>query len=42
VLATIDNHWHLDNEERGRTIAVCRLRRPLGELWQREIASTTL
>jgi 4-amino-4-deoxy-L-arabinose transferase-like glycosyltransferase len=42
VLATIDNRWHLDNEERGRTIAFCRLRRPLGELWQREIASTTL
>ena len=42
VLATIDNRWHLDNEERGRAIAFCRLRRPLGELWQREIASDTL
>jgi 4-amino-4-deoxy-L-arabinose transferase-like glycosyltransferase len=42
VLATIDNRWHLDNEERGRTIVFCRLRRPLGELWQREIASDTL
>jgi hypothetical protein len=42
VLATIDNRWHLDNEERGRTIAFCRLRRPLDELWQADIASTTL
>jgi 4-amino-4-deoxy-L-arabinose transferase-like glycosyltransferase len=42
VLATIDNRWHLDNEERGRTIAFCRLRRPLGQLWHGEIASSTL
>jgi len=28
-LATIDNRWHLDNEERGRIIAGCRLRQPL-------------
>jgi 4-amino-4-deoxy-L-arabinose transferase-like glycosyltransferase len=42
VLATIDNSWHLDNEERGRTVVFCRLRRPLGELWHADIASTTL
>jgi hypothetical protein len=42
VLATIENSWHLDNEERGRTITSCRLRRPLGSLWKAEIASDEL
>jgi 4-amino-4-deoxy-L-arabinose transferase-like glycosyltransferase len=41
-LATIDNRWHLDNEERGRTIVACRLRLPLGALWRSEIADSTL
>jgi hypothetical protein len=41
-LAIIDNRWRLDNEERGRTIVQCRLRRPLGALWKSEIATTTL
>lgn len=31
VVARIDNHAHLDNEERGRTIARCTLRRSLGD-----------
>jgi len=41
-LAIVDNRWHIDNEERGRIIAGCRLRAPLGELWQREIARNDL
>ena len=41
-LAVIDNRWHLDNEERGRTIVACRLRRPLGDLWESEIADSSL
>ena len=41
VKATIDNHAHLDNEERGRTIDSCTLRLPLGADWPR-IASNTL
>jgi hypothetical protein len=41
-LATIDNRWHLDNEERGRTIVACRLRLPLGALWRSEITDSTL
>jgi hypothetical protein len=41
VVARIDNRYHLDNEERGRTIVRCTLRRPLGELWPR-IARTIL
>jgi hypothetical protein len=40
-VATIENRWHLDNEERGRLISTCRLRRPLGELWP-QIATDTL
>lgn len=42
VLATIDNRYHLDNEERGRTIAACHLRRPLGTIWESEIATDSL
>ena len=42
TLAVIDNRFHLDNEERGRHIVTCRLRAPLGTLWQRDIATTTL
>ncbi len=41
-LATIDNRWHLDNEERGRTIDACMLRRPLGVLWKPLIARDDL
>jgi hypothetical protein len=42
TLATIDNRWQLGNEERGRIIAGCRLRQPLGATWARSIASNTL
>ena len=42
TLATIDNRWHLGNEERGRIVAGCRLRRPLGAIWAKEIATDTL
>jgi Dolichyl-phosphate-mannose-protein mannosyltransferase len=41
-LATIDNRWHLANEERGRIIAGCRLKQPLGKIWNRDIARSTL
>jgi 4-amino-4-deoxy-L-arabinose transferase-like glycosyltransferase len=41
-LARIDNRWHLDNEERGRLIAACNLRRPLGALWHARIATDQL
>ena len=42
TLATIDNRWHVANEERGRIIAGCRLRQPLGTIWDREIARNNL
>jgi hypothetical protein len=42
VVAQIDNRWHIDNEERGRSIARCTLRAPLGELWASRIASNRL
>jgi hypothetical protein len=41
-LATIDNRYHLDNEERGRVIAACHLKRPLGAIWNTEIATNSL
>jgi hypothetical protein len=41
-VAVIDNRWHLDNEERGRIIASCTLRQPLGAIWSREIATNQL
>jgi hypothetical protein len=41
-LAVIENRWKLDNEERGRTIARCRLRVPLGALWDEDIATDDL
>jgi hypothetical protein len=40
--ARIDNHWHLNNEERGRIIATCRLRHPLGSIWSTDIATDNL
>jgi len=42
VLARIDNRWRLDNEERGRAISACTLRRPLGAIWDSEIARDQL
>jgi hypothetical protein len=42
VLAVVDNRWHVDNEERGRPIVWCRLRAPLGQLWQTEFATARL
>jgi 4-amino-4-deoxy-L-arabinose transferase-like glycosyltransferase len=41
-VATIENRWRLDNEERGRTIDVCRLPRPLGAIWNDRIATDEL
>jgi hypothetical protein len=42
IVARIENRWRLDNEERGRPIAACTLRAPLGELWRRAIARDEL
>ena len=42
VLAVVDNRWHVDNEERGRPIVWCRLRAPLGQIWQSEFATARL
>jgi hypothetical protein len=42
VAARIDNRWHIANEERGRTIDTCTLRKPLGELWSASIARNKL
>jgi 4-amino-4-deoxy-L-arabinose transferase-like glycosyltransferase len=35
VVARIDNRWHLDNEERERTVTRCRLHSTLGAEWRR-------
>ena len=42
ITARIRNRYALANEELGRPIAICHLRAPLGSLWQRQIARTTL
>ena len=42
VLAVVDNRWHIDNEERGRPIVWCRLRAPLGQIWQSTFATARL
>ena len=42
LAATIDNPWHIDNEERGRIIALCHLPRPLQALWHDRIARDQL
>jgi hypothetical protein len=39
---TIDNSRRLDNEERGRLIATCRLRRTLGAIWTHQIVRNQL
>lgn len=41
-VATIDNRWHMGNEERGDAIAVCHLARPLGAFWDSRIARDDL
>jgi hypothetical protein len=42
TVAHIDNRWHIANEEQGRTIDACTLKRPLGELWHPYIAKDDL
>jgi hypothetical protein len=42
VLGVVDNRWHIDNEERGRPIVWCRLRAPLGQLWESTFATARL
>lgn len=42
VLAVVDNRWHVDNEERGRPIVWCRLRAPLGQVWESTFATAQL
>jgi hypothetical protein len=41
-LATIDNRWHLDNEERGRIIALCHLPYPPQAPWHDRITRDQL
>jgi 4-amino-4-deoxy-L-arabinose transferase-like glycosyltransferase len=41
-IARVENRWHLNNDERGRLIAACTLKRPLGSDWNRLIASDRL
>jgi hypothetical protein len=41
-LATIDNRFHINNEERGRLIASCHLNQTLGRLWSSQIARNSL
>jgi 4-amino-4-deoxy-L-arabinose transferase-like glycosyltransferase len=41
-LVRITNVWHIANEEQGRWVGWCRLVAPLGQIWQRRIASDTL
>jgi len=42
VAARIDNTWHIANGEQARTIDICTLRRPLGDLWSSLIARSKL
>jgi hypothetical protein len=42
VVGRIDNRRGVANEERGRAIATCTLRRPLGEIWPNGIATNRL
>jgi 4-amino-4-deoxy-L-arabinose transferase-like glycosyltransferase len=42
IVAHIENHWRVGNEERGRTIARCTLRGTLGDLWASRIATDQL
>jgi 4-amino-4-deoxy-L-arabinose transferase-like glycosyltransferase len=42
VVDVINNRWNIANEERGRTIAFCELRRPLGEMWDEDIVRNEL
>jgi hypothetical protein len=41
-VATLDNRWHLDNDELGNTVDVCHLKRPLGAIWESRIATNEL
>ncbi len=42
VLGVADNRWHVGNEERGRPLVWCRLRAPLGQIWQESFATAHL
>jgi hypothetical protein len=42
VLGTVENRWHIDNEERGRPIVWCRLRSSLGQEWAQSFATARL
>lgn len=42
VLTVIDNRHHVGNDVRGRPIIWCRLRAPLGQMWQRSFANASL
>ncbi len=42
VVAHISNRWGVANQESGQSVVSCVLRAPLGQLWTREIARSTL
>jgi hypothetical protein len=42
VLDVVDNRWHVDNDTRGYLIIWCRLRAPLGQMWQESFVSSSL
>lgn len=42
VRGRVSNRWKVANEEQGALIATCRLRRPLGALWDSHIATDRL
>jgi hypothetical protein len=42
TLGVIDSRWRVDNDVRGLPITWCRLRAPLGQMWQRSFANTSL
>jgi hypothetical protein len=42
LLGITDNRWHVANDVRGLPIIWCRLRAPLGQMWQRWFARASL
>jgi 4-amino-4-deoxy-L-arabinose transferase-like glycosyltransferase len=42
VLGVVANRWHVDNDASGGLIVWCRLRAPLGQMWQRSFANASL
>jgi 4-amino-4-deoxy-L-arabinose transferase-like glycosyltransferase len=42
IVGRVENRWDIANQEQGQTIVTCTLRRPLGVLWARDIATDRL